>query len=50
MHAIEIPVSEIKAGRPLTVKIEATGNAWPNFATYGQLAVDWIELWGNGTP
>ncbi len=50
VHEIEIPVNQIKAGRPLTVKIDATGSAWSQFNTYGQLAVDWIELWGNGSP
>jgi hypothetical protein len=50
-HEFEIPVKEIKAGRPLQVKIEATETSpkWWGFNTYGQLAVDWIELWGNGS-
>ena len=30
----------------IEIKIEATGAAWSGFNTYGQLAVDWVEVWG----
>ena len=29
----------------IEIKIEATGAAWSGFGTYGQLAVDWVEVW-----
>jgi hypothetical protein len=31
----------------VTVKVRATGNAWSGFGTYGQLAVDWIDVLGS---
>jgi hypothetical protein len=37
-------------GRDLRVKIEATGSQWSGFPTWGQLCIDWIELYGDGTP
>ena len=33
-------------GTTIEIKIEATGDAWSGFGTYGQLAVDWVEVWG----
>jgi len=33
-------------GTTIEIKIEATGDAWSGFETYGQLAVDWVEVWG----
>lgn len=32
-------------GTTIEIKIEATGEAWSGFGTYGQLAVDWVEVW-----
>jgi len=32
-------------GAAVEIKIEATGLAWSGFSTYGQLAVDWVEVW-----
>ena len=29
----------------IEIKIEATGDPWTGFNTYGQLAVDWVEVW-----
>jgi len=29
----------------IEIKIEATGDAWGSFNTYGQLAVDWVEVY-----
>jgi hypothetical protein len=40
-----LPVGAFADGQTITVTIQATGNAWPSFATWGQLAVDWIEVW-----
>lgn len=40
-------VSAIAHGRPIEVKLEATGTQWSGFGTYGQVAFDWIELIGN---
>ena len=33
-------------GTTIDIKIEATGDDWSSFETYGQLAVDWVEVWG----
>ena len=33
-------------GNAINIKIEATGAAWSGFSTYGQMAVDWVEVWG----
>ena len=33
-------------GADVYIKIEATGAQWSGFNQYGQLAVDWIEVWG----
>jgi len=33
-------------GTTIDIKIEATGAAWSGFGTYGQLAVDLVEVWG----
>jgi hypothetical protein len=33
-------------GTAIEIKIEATGAAWSGFPTYGQLGVDWVEVWG----
>jgi hypothetical protein len=30
----------------IEIKIEATGGTWWGFDKYGQLAVDWVEVWG----
>ena len=32
-------------GTTIDIKIEATGDTWTGFDTYGQLAVDWVEVW-----
>jgi opacity protein-like surface antigen len=37
-------------GRDIPVRITATGAIWSGKPTWGQLAIDWIELWGNGQP
>lgn len=37
-------------GRDIPVKIIATGAIWSEKPIWGQLAIDWIELWGNGQP
>jgi len=42
----DLPPNIFHAGQDVTVKIEATGNAWYGFGTWGQLAVDYITVWG----
>ena len=32
-------------GTTIDIKIEATGDPWSGFGTYGQLAVDWVQIW-----
>ena len=32
-------------GTTIEIKIEATGDTWWGFDTYGQLAVDWVQIW-----
>ena len=32
----------------MTIKITLTGDLWSGYNTYGQLAIDWMELRGNG--
>jgi hypothetical protein len=49
VHSIWLPTNEIRPGKPVKVLIQATGSAWELFETYGQLAVDWIELVGRGS-
>jgi len=39
-----LPSNVFAPGQDITVKILATGNAWPSFNTYGQLAVDYIKI------
>ena len=41
-----LPAGGFGSGQDVTVKILVTGNAWPAFATWGQLGVDWIEVMG----
>jgi len=40
------PAGKGQHGTTIDIKIEATGDAWSGFNTYGQLAVDWVEVWG----
>ena len=37
-------------GCMFTLRFEATGDAWTLFSTYGQVAFDHIEVYGNGVP
>lgn len=46
IHSWDLPPNAFASGQDLTVTIIATGNAWPSFATWGQLAVDYIEVKG----
>lgn len=46
VHEYDLPAGAFAAGQDVTVKILVTGNAWPSFSTWGQLAVDYIEVWG----
>ena len=40
------PAGKGQQGTTIEIKIEATGDTWSGFGTYGQLAVDWVEVWG----
>jgi hypothetical protein len=37
-------------GRDFLVRITATGPKWSGFPAWGQLCIDWIELYGDGAP
>ena len=37
-------------GKDFRVKLEATGENWTGWATWGQVCIDKIELYGNGGP
>lgn len=39
---------QLARGKPVEIKLVATGDEWSGFSTYGQVAFDWIELIGNG--
>jgi hypothetical protein len=39
-----------RGGSEIRLKIDATGDKWSGFDTYGQLCIDWIEVYGNGKP
>jgi len=45
-HEYDLPAGAFAPGQDITVTILATGNAWPSFSTWGQLAIDYIEIWG----
>jgi len=40
------PAGKGGQGTTIEMKIEATGDPWSGFSTFGQLAVDWVEVWG----
>jgi len=42
IHPFGLPQNAFAPGQDITIKILATGNAWPSFNTYGQLAIDYI--------
>jgi hypothetical protein len=42
-----LPGGAFASGQDVTVKILVTGNAWASFSTWGQLAVDSIEILGD---
>lgn len=41
-----LPRHVFSAGQDMTIQIRVTGNAWSGQATWGQLAVDYIKIWG----
>lgn len=41
-----LPAGAFAAGQDVKITLMATGNAWPSFSAYGQLAVDYIQLLG----
>ena len=49
----DFDLSWVEFGRgrdPLVFRFTATGDQWTGFPTWGQLCIDWIELYGNGAP
>lgn len=53
-HSVDISPSAFqgiaRGGCEFAVMFEATGDAWPLFATYGQVAIDHFQVFGNGQP
>ena len=43
-HVYSFPAGKGQGGI-IEMKIEATGDTWSGFNTYGQLAVDWVEVY-----
>ena len=43
----DLPKFTVAPGQDVTVKIRATGNSWSGFNTFGQLAVDYIDVLGS---
>ena len=43
-HIYSFPAGKGQGGI-IEMKIEATGDTWSGFETYGQLAIDWVEVW-----
>lgn len=41
-----LPPNLFQSGQDVTVQIRVTGNAWWGFKTWGQLAIDYIKVWG----
>ena len=55
----EITTFELKGGKnvmwakgtgEMKIRIVRTAGDWSGYGTYGQLAIDWMELRGNGKP
>ena len=46
LHSWNLPPNAFASGQDVTITILVTGNAWPSFSTWGQLAVDYIEIKG----
>lgn len=36
--------------KEIGLKLESTGEAWSGFETWGQLCIDWLEVYGSGKP
>jgi hypothetical protein len=47
-HSINISAQQLSGS--ITVKVDSTASAWSGCSTYGQLAVDWVELYAEPTP
>ncbi|HUU63928.1 MAG TPA: CFI-box-CTERM domain-containing protein [Dehalococcoidia bacterium] len=45
-----ISISDLNLSGSITVKVDCTASAWSGCPTYGQLAVDWAELYAETTP
>ena len=46
LSTITLPLNVFASGQDVKVTILAAGNSWSGFGTYGQLAVDYIEVIG----
>lgn len=49
-HKVTLTGYDLPLGGPMTIRFRATGPKWASWSTYGQLAIDWVELWGPGQP
>lgn len=45
-HSFDLPANAFASGQDVKITFLATGNAWPSFTTWGQLAVDYITVLG----
>jgi hypothetical protein len=46
----DLSTVDLGRGNDFRVKLEATGPQWSGFPTWGQLCIDWVELYGSGAP
>ena len=46
VHTYDLPANAFASGQDVKITLMATGNAWPSFTTWGQLAVDYIKVLG----
>jgi len=46
----EFDLTSYEFSGDLTVRFHATDDIWPGCLTYGQVSIDWVELYGCGTP
>lgn len=42
----QLPPWVFSSGENLTIQVRVTGYPWSGFSTWGQLAVDYIKIWG----
>jgi parallel beta-helix repeat protein len=46
VHRVDL--TSLRLGGVLDINITATGQQWSSWDTYGQLSINWIEVWGAG--